>query len=66
VGHGVAGQAHAAQQQEHAQRRARERNGRGAHQRAAHELELGERGDEQIMDHGVMASRPPTMLIEAA
>ena len=49
--HRVADQAHAAQHQEHADRPGAERERERADQRAAHEGELDERGDEGVVDH---------------
>ena len=51
VRHGVADQAHAPQHQEHADRAGAERERERAGERAAHELELGERRDERVVQH---------------
>ena len=48
VRHGIAGEAHAAQHQEDADRAAAERDGDHAHERALHELEFGKRRVEQV------------------
>jgi hypothetical protein len=47
--HGVARQAHPPQHQEHADGRRPERQRQHAHERAAHELELGEWQDEDVV-----------------
>ena len=52
VRHGVAHEAHAPQHQEHADRPRAERQCKDAGERAPHELELGERGEEEVVDHG--------------
>ncbi len=49
VRHGVADQAHAPQHQKHADGAGAERERKLARKRATHELELGERGNEEVV-----------------
>ena len=48
----VADQAHAAQHQKHADRRRAERQRKGRRQRPAHEVVLGKRRDQGVVEHG--------------
>jgi hypothetical protein len=56
--HGIAGEAHPAQHQENADRRRSERDRDAADERPAHELELGEGGDEEVVRVHVGLSFP--------
>src|SRR6185437_4195827 len=55
--HGVANEAHSPQHQEYADRRAAECQGDHGGQRAAHELEFGEGGDQRIVQQHGQAAR---------
>ena len=55
--HGVADQTHPPQHQEHADRRAAQRQRDDGGQRPAHEFELGEGRDQRVVDHRDQAAR---------
>ena len=56
VRHGIAHEAHATEHQEHADGTRAQRQRERARKRAAHELELGERRDEEVVRHHTAAS----------
>ena len=57
VRHRVADQAHPPQHQEHADRRAAQRQRDHGRERPAHEFEFGKGRDQRVIDHGVQAAR---------